>query len=161
MAKLTAKQQRFVGEYLIDLNATQAAIRAGYSEKTAKSVGHENLTKPDIAEAISEAQNKRSERVEITQDYVLENIKKVIERCMQAEAVLSRDGSPVLVEGPEGDLTCLFEFKENGALKGLELLGKHLGMFVEQKKVDVTTNGESINKPTVIELVAPYVKGTD
>jgi len=58
MANLTPKQQRFVEEYLIDLNATQAAIRAGYSEKTAYSVGHENLKKPEIQKAIEEAQGK-------------------------------------------------------------------------------------------------------
>ena len=132
MANLTPKQQRFVEEYLIDLNATQAAIRAGYSEKTAKSIGQENLTKPDIQKAIEEAQNKRAERTEITQDYVLSNIQKVIERCMQQEAVQARDGSPLLVQGPEGDLACLFEFKETGALGGLELLGKHLGMFKDK-----------------------------
>lgn len=132
MANLTPKQQRFVEEYLIDLNATQAAIRAGYSEKTARKIGSENLTKLDIQEAIQEARNKLSERTEITQDYVLTNIQKVIERCMQQEAVQAKDGSPLLVEGPEGDLTCLFEFKENGALKGLELLGKHLGMFKDK-----------------------------
>lgn len=132
MANLTPKQQRFVEEYLIDLNATQAAIRAGYSERTAKSIGQENLTKPDIQKAIEEAQNKRAERTEITQDYVLGNIQKVVERCMQQEAVMARDGSPLLVEGPEGDLACLFEFKETGALKGLELLGKHLGMFKDK-----------------------------
>jgi phage terminase small subunit len=63
---LTAKQQRFVDEYLIDLNATKAAIRAGYSEKTARSVGSENLTKPDIAEAIAEAQARVSELAEWT-----------------------------------------------------------------------------------------------
>ena len=159
MANLTPKQQRFVDEYLIDLNATQAAIRAGYSERTAKSIGQENLTKPDIQKAIQEAQNKLTERTEITQEYVLKNIQSVIERCMQQEAVLARDGSPLLVEGPEGDLVPLFEFKETGALKGLELLGKHLGMFKD--RVDITTNGESVNKPTVIELVAPNVKGTD
>ena len=50
---LTARQQRFVDEYLVDLNATQAAIRAGYSKKTAKSVGHENLTKPDVKAAVA------------------------------------------------------------------------------------------------------------
>lgn len=132
MANLTPKQQRFVEEYLIDLNATQAAIRAGYSEKTAKEIGSENLTKPNIQKAIEEAQNKRAERTEITQDYVLSNIQKVIERCMQQEAVQARDGSPLLVQGPEGDLACLFEFKETGALRGLELLGKHLGMFKDK-----------------------------
>ena len=132
MANLTPKQQRFVEEYLIDLNATQAAIRAGYSAKTAAVIGAENLIKPYIQKAIQEAQNKLTERTEITQDYVLSNIQKVIERCMQQEAVRARDGSPLLVEGPEGDLACLFEFKETGALKGLELLGKHLGLFVDK-----------------------------
>ena len=150
MANLTPKQQRFVEEYLIDLNATQSAIRAGYSERTAKSIGQENLTKPDIQKAIQEAQNKLTERTEITQDYVLTNIQKVIERCMQQEAVLARDGSPLLVEGPEGDLACLFEFKETGALKGLELLGKHLGMFKD--KIELTgKDGSSLGIKVVFE----------
>ncbi|WP_431321665.1 terminase small subunit [Rhizobium sp. YTU87027] len=69
---LTPKQERFVEEYLIDLNATQAAIRSGYSKKTAGSVGAENLTKPEIQAALSAAQNARSERTEITADMVLE-----------------------------------------------------------------------------------------
>lgn len=69
---LTAKQQLFVKEYLVDLNATQAAIRAGYSAKTAEAIGHENLRKPKIAEAIEAARNKRAERTEITADMVLQ-----------------------------------------------------------------------------------------
>ncbi|MFW5438107.1 terminase small subunit [Paenibacillus apiarius] len=68
---LTAKQNAFVQEYLIDLNATQAAIRAGYSAKTARKIGQENLTKPDIQKAIQEAMGERSERTEITADMVL------------------------------------------------------------------------------------------
>lgn len=72
MAKLTAKQQMFVKEYLIDLNATQSAIRAGYSERTARKIGQENLTKPDIIAAIQKAMDKRSERTEITADMVLQ-----------------------------------------------------------------------------------------
>lgn len=69
---LTAKQQLFVKEYLVDLNATQAAIRAGYKEKTSRAIGAENLTKPNIQAAIEEAQNKRAERTEITADMVLQ-----------------------------------------------------------------------------------------
>ena len=146
MANLTPKQQRFVEEYLIDLNATQAAIRSGYSEKTARSIGQRLLTNVDIQKATQEAQNKLSERTGITQEYVLSNIQKVIERCMQQEAVQARDGSPLLVEGPEGDLACLFEFKETGALKGLELLGRHLGLFVD--KVQHTgANGKDLMPP--------------
>jgi len=71
VAKLTAKQQRFVEEYLIDLNATQAAIRAGYSPESAKEIGCENLTKPNIKAAIDKAMAERSRRTGITQDRVL------------------------------------------------------------------------------------------
>jgi phage terminase small subunit len=74
---LTAKQQRFVDEYLKDLNATQAAIRAGYSKKTAASIGQENLTKPEIAKALKEAMQGRSERTAITQDMVLRELAKI------------------------------------------------------------------------------------
>lgn len=69
---MTPKQERFVAEYLIDLNATQAAIRAGYSAKTAQQVGFENLTKPVIKAALAEAQADRGKRTEITQDMVLQ-----------------------------------------------------------------------------------------
>ncbi|CUJ53467.1 Terminase small subunit [Achromobacter xylosoxidans] len=74
---LTDKQRRFVDEYLVDLNATQAAIRAGYSEKTAYSIGNENLSKPEIADAIQEAQAERSRRTDITQDMVLRELAKI------------------------------------------------------------------------------------
>lgn len=74
---LTAKQQRFVDEYLIDLNATQAAIRTGYSKKTARQMGTENLSKPVIQEAIAQGMAARSGRVEITQDMVLRELAKI------------------------------------------------------------------------------------
>jgi len=74
---LTDKQKRFVEEYLVDLNATQAAIRAGYSAKTAGSIGEENLKKPEIAAAIQEAMDARSKRTEITADRVLQELAKI------------------------------------------------------------------------------------
>lgn len=77
MARLTGKQKRFVAEYLVDLNATQAAVRAGYSAKTAEVIGYENLRKPQIADAIDQAMAKRAERTEITQDMVLRELMKV------------------------------------------------------------------------------------
>ena len=76
MANLTPKQQRFVEEYLIDLNATQAAIRSGYSEKTAKEIGSENLTKPNIAKAIQEAQERLSNKTQLTVDMVVNGLLK-------------------------------------------------------------------------------------
>lgn len=74
---LTSKQDRFVQEYLVDLNATQAAIRAGYSKKTAAAIGAENLTKPKIAEAVQNAMAERAKRTEITADKVLQELAKI------------------------------------------------------------------------------------
>ena len=126
---LTPKQAQFVAEYLIDLNATQAAIRSGYSEKTANEQGSRLLTNVKVAEAVAKAQNIRSERTEITQDYVLNSIFSTMERCKQAEPVIDRQGEPVLVETPSGDLAPAYTFNAMGVFKGAEMLGKHLGMF--------------------------------
>lgn len=82
---VSPKQVRFVEEYLVDLNATQAAVRAGYSQKTARSVGSENLTKPDIAQAIATAQAKRSERVGITADLILQGLWENVGLARKAE----------------------------------------------------------------------------
>ena len=72
--QLTPKQERFIAEYLIDLNATQAAIRAGYSEKTAYSIGQENLKKPDIAAAIKAKQSKLADKYEVTAERVIREL---------------------------------------------------------------------------------------
>lgn len=74
MSTLTPKQQAFVDEYLVDLNATQAAIRAGYNPKTARSIAAENLAKPNIADAIAKRQQDRLERVEVKQDDILRTL---------------------------------------------------------------------------------------
>jgi phage terminase small subunit len=74
---LTEKQARFVAEYLVDLNATDAAIRAGYSEKTAYAIGFENLRKPEIQEAIRSEMDARAKRTEITQDRVLLELARI------------------------------------------------------------------------------------
>ncbi|MBY9081213.1 terminase small subunit [Paenibacillus sp. HN-1] len=74
---LTAKMIRFAEEYIVDLNATQAAIRAGYSAKTAKQIGQENLTKPDLQEYIQNLMDERSKRTEITADMVLKEYAKL------------------------------------------------------------------------------------
>lgn len=74
---MTPKQQRFVEEYLVDLNATQAAIRAGYSADTAHSIGHENLSKPEISAGIREGMAVRSMRTNITQDQVLRELARI------------------------------------------------------------------------------------
>lgn len=75
--RLTEKQKKFCDEYLFDFNATQAAIRAGYSEKSAYSIGDENLKKPEIQKYISKLQKEAQERSDITRDGIIEELKKI------------------------------------------------------------------------------------
>lgn len=132
---LTAKQERFVEEYLIDLNATQAAIRAGYSEKTARQVGAENLTKPVIADAVARAQARRSEATGITAEWVLGQAVKLHERCMQEVAPLTdRKGNQIR----DDDGNPLFVFNAQGAAKALELVGKHVNVQAFREQVHQT-----------------------
>ncbi|MEM9223461.1 MAG: terminase small subunit, partial [Pseudomonadota bacterium] len=91
---LTPKQRRFVEEYLVDLNATQAAIRAGYSQKTARSIGQQNLTKLDITHALADAMKERTERTELSADWVIQRLRENVERSMQRVPVLDQEGKP-------------------------------------------------------------------
>lgn len=120
---LTAKQAAFVAEYLIDLNATQAAIRAGYSEKAAKAIGAENLTKPDVQEALKEAMQARAERTEITQDKVLRDVEAIKLDAMRSK--IGKDGTEEMIN-------------HAAALKACELQGRHLKMWND--KLDITAN---------------------
>jgi phage terminase small subunit len=141
---LNPKQQRFVDEYLIDLNATQAAIRAGYSEKTARSQGQRLLTHVDVAAAIEAGKAERNERVNVDQDFVINVILETINRCRQADVMRDGNGDPMVVELPDGEVAVAANFNPNAVLKGAELLAKHLSMFVERKDINVT--GELAHK---------------
>jgi phage terminase small subunit len=99
---LTAKMIRFAEEYIVDLNATQAAIRAGYSERTAKSIGQENLTKPDLQEYIQNLMDERSKRTEITADMVLREYAKIGFSNITDYLKVSVKPRPVTIETAEG-----------------------------------------------------------
>lgn len=130
---LTAKQQKFVEEYLIDLNATQAAIRAGYSAKTAMEQGYQLLRNSSVSEALSGAFKARSERTQIDADYVLRQAVKLHERCMQEiEPFTDRKGEHIHDE--KGNP--LYVFNATGAAKGLELVGKHVGVQAFKDRIE-------------------------
>ena len=152
MVKLTDKQAAFVREYLVDLNATQAAVRAGYSERTASRIGPQLLGKTWVREAIEKAQAKRARRVEVTQDYVLSNLVEVVERTMQRAPVTDRKGEQVTDE--EGRAVWTFDAK--GANRALELLGKHLGIFADRVRAEVSgPDGGPMASEIVVRFVEP------
>ena len=164
MAKLTEKQRQFVKEYLVDLNATQAAIRAKYSPKTASRIGPELLGKTCIAEAIQKAMQKRAERTEITADMVLQefwsiakdDIKNYLAYRTEKTLIDYEDGKLIfgyktivdMKDSNEVDTKNVSEFScdKDGKIRfklycrdnALLQVGKHLGMFVEKSKVELT-----------------------
>jgi phage terminase small subunit len=127
--KLTPMQERFVEEYLKDLNATQAAARAGYKEPNTQ--GPRLLVNVGIAAAIQEAKGRRSARTEVTVDYVVTNLTEVVERCMERAPVMAR-GRDGWEQAKDDEGRHIWQFNAKGALGALGLLGKHLGMFVEK-----------------------------
>ena len=150
MANLTPKQQRFVEEYLIDLNATQSAIRAGYSEKTANEQGSRLLANVSISEAIAEAQNKRTEQTQIDAAYVLKRLVEIDQ--MDVLDIMDDDGNvrplrdwpkiwrqyisnieTISMDDGEGWLK---KIKWPDKVKNLELLGRHVSVGAFKDKVE-------------------------
>jgi len=128
----TPKETRFIEEYLIDQNGTQAAIRAKFSEKSARTIACDLLIKPYIKELIKAAVEKQTIRTQITADKVLLTIQNTIDRCNQVSPVIDSRGEAVLCETPNGDMVPAFTFDPKAVLKGCELLGKHLKLFTEK-----------------------------
>lgn len=151
MAKLTAKQKKFVEEYLIDLNATQAAIRAGYSPETAEQIGYQQLQKTSVKNEIDKAMAERSRRTGINQDRVLRELAKIA--FVNPGDVINFDEATVKSDAKEDDLAAIASVKikniptEDGEitereiklcdkLKALDLLGKHLGIYDKHEAED-------------------------
>ncbi len=130
---LTARQERFVDEYLVDLNATQATIRAGYSAKTAHSCGPRLLENAGVAAAISAAKRERSEATKIDAEYVLRKLHQIVERCLQEvkPALHSKTRQPM----KDRDGNPLFTFNAAGANQALALLGKHVEIKAFEDRV--------------------------
>ena len=134
---MNEKQKQFCEEYIIDLNGTQAAIRAGYSAKTANEQAAQLLAKLSIQEYIQKIKNQRSERVKYSQDELMRDILEVKNRCMQANPVLDK----------EGNETGIWKFDSNGANKALDMLAKHVGFYEtdnKQKAFNISVNREAV-----------------
>lgn len=167
-AKLTPKQAEFVRQYLVDLNATAAAIRAGYSERTAKSQGQRLLTNVDVSAALAAAQAEREQRTEITQDRVVSELARIAFADprdlmewgpsgvkLKDSADLTKEQAASVAEVSEtttkdgGSL----KLKKHDKVKALELLGRHMGMFKD--KVEAEISGDV----SVCHEVSPAISG--
>lgn len=111
--KLTPKQEKFCQEYIVDLNACQAAIRAGYSEKTARSIGQENLTKPDIIDRIAAFQESRSKKTKLTAEFIVNGLMQEAQYCGEGASHGAR-------------------------VRAFEILGKHRDINLWKENVDHT-----------------------
>lgn len=169
---MTPRQRRFVEEYLVDLNATQAAIRAGYSRRTAVKIGSENLIKPDIAREIQRAMDERSARTGVTAERVLQELARVafldIRKAFNADgsmkpldqlddetaaAIAGLEVSEELDEDGEVVRARLKKLKLSDKIGALTLLARHLGMLNDK----LTLKGDAENPLT---LLVKAVQGT-
>lgn len=152
---MTPKQQNFVKEYLVDLNATQAAIRAGYSAKTAGQIGDENLKKPEIKEAIQARRKELSEKVEITQERVLKEYARLA--FLDPRKLFDNTGAPLPIQDLDDDTAAaiigldvvqvgnaevgvgdVLKYKMADKKGALDSVARHLGMFNDKLDVKVT-----------------------
>lgn len=138
MAQLTDKQETFCREYLIDLNATQATVRAGYSSDTARQQGARLLSNVNIQSRIAELKQARNERNDIDADWVLRQAVELCNRCMQKVRPKTIRGNQVYDENNNA----VYEFDSTGAKGALELIGKHVNVqaFIEKTRNEIAVD---------------------
>lgn len=175
MAGLSAKQQRFVEEYLVDLNATQAAIRAGYSVKNAKQIGHQSLHRPEVAAAILRRREKVSKKLDVTVERVLLELARI--GFSDVRNAIAKNGALLPIDEMPEDMSRVIAAIETEELfdgsgenrvrvgqtrkvklwdKGQALvqLGKHLGMFTEKIEMKIEDLSAEQRAERVKELIA-------
>ena len=147
--RMTDKQRRFCDEYLIDLNATQAAIRAGYSKKTAKQIGQENLTKPDISEYIKSRMDEKEKALIAESDEVMKYLTAVMRReKMESVVVTLSEERSTYVPDDKGVMRRQITKREEPKIveiparlcdsnKAAELLGKAYGLYTDRVEADI------------------------
>jgi len=167
---VTDKQKRFCEEYLVDLNATQAAIRAGYKSDTAGAIGAENLKKPLIRAHIDAAMAERSRRTGINQDRVLRELARIA--FVQAPKLINLDDATLKDDATEDDAAVIQSVKVKSIptsdgmgvereirladkLKALELLGKHIGMFTDKVEHSGSVEVKNDKLGAILEQLKP------
>jgi phage terminase small subunit len=138
MTTINEKQKRFADEYLKDLNGKQAAIRSGYSPKTAEVQASRLLSNAKVQAYLETKQKRIEEKTSVTVEWIIEQLKCVYEKAMQAVPVMDHRGEP----------TGEYKFEANAANRSLELLGKHIGMFTDRLQL-----GGKDGKPIELDIV--------
>lgn len=138
---ITPKQERFCQEYIVDYNGTQAAVRAGYAANSARKTASRMLTNADILARVRELQREQTARLALTQDYVLQQLVDTYRCCREPEPVLVYDpDAGGMVESGK------YQFDSKGALRALELIGKHLGMYQDKLRLDAKLDTGQLGK---------------
>lgn len=138
---ITPKQERFCQEYIVDYNGAQAAVRAGYAANSARKTASRMLTNADILARVRELQREQTARLALTQDYVLQQLVDTYRCCREPEPVLVYDpDAGGMVESGK------YQFDSKGALRALELIGKHLGMYQNKLKLDAKLDTGQLGK---------------
>ncbi len=143
---LSAKHRLFVEEYLVDLNGKQAAIRTGYSEKSAGVTACRLIADANVSRAIKDGMDRRAEKLGLDQCWVLQRLKLVSDQCVDAAPIFNAKGH--VVEG-------VWQFDSQGANKATELVGKHLGMFREKVELTGKGGGPIQTESTVVFVELP------
>ena len=136
MKKLSEKQNKFCLELLKHFNASQAAIDAGYSKNTARQSGYQLLTNIYIQQKLAELTSKQEKKTEITVEWVIQELKQMYERC---QTTLSAPGAIA------------------GATKQLELLGKHIGMWIDRSKLTINIKEVNVMVVQIQSVIAKHI----
>ena len=145
MSKFSPRQKRFVDEYLVDLNATQAAIRAGYSSKTAKQQSSRLLlTNVDVASAIATSKQERSDATNIDAEWVLNKAVDLYQRCAQEVTPVLHPRSHKQVRDEDGNP--IYKFNAAGANRALEIIGKHVEVAAFRDRVEFSDGGLTLEE---------------
>jgi len=137
-----ADYEKFCLEYIKTNSVAEAGRVVGWAKRQNS---HKIYLRPEVQERIKYLKSEMLAELGLDTFYVLKNLKSVVERCMQAEVVVDREGSPIVQVDEEGNLAAIYKFEHSGANKALELIGKHVGMFNDKVKHEHTgVNGERL-----------------